>query len=279
MSTGRLVLVGTPIGNLGDLSPRAIEALEAADIIACEDTRRTGRLLQLTGIAKSRLITVNEHSEFDQIDTILGEIDKGAVVVLVSDAGMPGISDPGELLVSAAAERGITVETVPGPSAALTALVLSGLAASRFCFEGFLPRKGRLRSERISQLVSERRTAVIFEAPHRLERTVQDLSDALGDHRRVALARELTKLHEQVWRGTLAEAQTWCAEQPRIRGEFVIVLEGADPPELADDEQITVALRSILKAGGSRRDAVDEVSRSLSVAHRRVYSLALAIDR
>lgn len=279
MAAGRLILVGTPIGNLGDLSPRAIETLADADVIACEDTRRTGRLLKHVGIEKRRLITVNEHTEYEQIESILGEVAAGAVIALVSDAGMPGVSDPGERLVAAATGRGIAVETVPGPSSVLAALVISGLPGGRFCFEGFLPRKGRVRQDRLAQLVTEQRTVVLFEAPHRLERTLDDLRERAGDDRRVVLARELTKLHEEVWRGTLADAVLWCAEQAKIRGEFVVVLDGASPPAMLDDGEITIALVAAIESGSSRRDAIAEVASTLGVAKRRAYSLALDLDR
>lgn len=273
--SGRLVLVGTPIGNLGDLSPRAVEALTSADVIACEDTRRTGRLLQLSGIPKRPLTTVNDHTEYDQRDPLLDRVSAGETVVLVSDAGMPGISDPGERLVAAAADRGLLVEVVPGPTAMTSALVLSGLAGARFCFEGFLPRKGKERSERIAVVAAEMRTTVLYEAPHRLVRTLEDLRVAVGGSRRVALARELTKMHEEVFRGTLDEAVVWGAEHEI--GEFVIVLDGAEPATPATDDQLVEGLRSELADGRSGRDAVDAVTESFGVARRRVYQLMLAI--
>lgn len=272
--TGRLVLVGTPIGNLGDLTPRAVETLANASLIACEDTRRTGRLLQLAGIDKRPLLTVNEHTEFDAIDRVLGEVETGATVALVSDAGMPGVSDPGERLVAAAAERGLVVEVVPGPSAVLAGLVLSGLPAQRFCFEGFLPRKGAERGQRIVALVAETRTSVLFEAPHRVERTLADLAEACGAQRRVAIARELTKMHEQVWRGTLADAVEWVGDH--TMGEFVLILEGAEPASEATDTELSDALAEQLDAGATGRDAVDSVSESFGVNRNRVYELMLA---
>jgi len=189
------VLVATPIGNLGDLSPRAIQALTDADVIACEDTRRTRHLLSHEGIpAGRRLVTVNDHSEAAQVPTLLARLDRGERVVLVSDAGMPGVSDPGERLVAAVAAAGHRVEVVPGPSAALAALVVSGLPTGRFCFEGFLPRKGRARAERLAEFAVERRTTIVFEAPHRVHETMSDLAGALDPLRRVVIARELTKV-------------------------------------------------------------------------------------
>lgn len=273
--SGRLVLVGTPIGNLGDISPRAIEVLTTADVIACEDTRRTGRLLQLVGIPKRPLVTVNDHTEYDQRDPLLDRVSAGETVALVSDAGMPGISDPGERLVAAAAERGLVVEVVPGPTALTSALVLSGLAGARFCFEGFLPRKGKERSERVAVVAAEMRTTVLYEAPHRLVRTLEDLRAASKGSRRVALARELTKMHEEVFRGTLDEAVGWGAEHEI--GEFVIVLEGAEPAAPATDEELVAGLQLELAAGNSGRDAVDAVTQDFGVARRRVYQLMLTI--
>jgi 16S rRNA (cytidine1402-2'-O)-methyltransferase len=203
---GHLVLVATPIGNLGDLPPRAVEVLAAADVVACEDTRRTGRLLAAAGVRARALVAVHDHNEASQVGTVLGRLRAGEVVAVVTDAGTPGISDPGERLVRAATQAGFEVRVVPGPSAAISALVASGLPTGRFVFEGFLPRKGSGRSERLAALAVEQRTLVLYEAPHRLGRTLADLAAALGGDRRTAIARELTKLHEEVWRGTLDEA-------------------------------------------------------------------------
>jgi 16S rRNA (cytidine1402-2'-O)-methyltransferase len=273
VSTGRLVLVGTPIGNLGDLSPRAVEALGAADAIACEDTRRTGRLLQHSGITARALITVNDHTEASRVRDILARLDRGETVAVVSDAGMPGISDPGERLVRASAAAGHVVEVVPGPSALVTALVASGLPAGRFCFEGFLPRKGSGRTERLTALAGERRTVVVYEAPHRLARTLADLAEALGGTRRCALARELTKLHEEVWRGTLDAAVAHVAEvEPR--GEYVVVVDGAPEPLPATDDELRDELARLIAAGMSTRDASTEVAARFDVSRRRVYALA-----
>lgn len=272
-AAGRLVLVGTPIGNLGDLSPRAVEALAAADVVCCEDTRRTGRLLQHAGVRAPALRVVNDHTEDAAVDDVLARLGRGERVVVVSDAGMPGISDPGERLVAAAVGAGFAVEVVPGPSAAVTALVASGLPAGRFVFEGFLPRKGSARAERLDALSGERRTVVLYEAPHRVARTLADLADACGPTRRVVLARELTKLHEEHWRGSLSEAVVRVAEvEPR--GEYVVVLDGAPPPAEVTDAAIVAALASARAGGASTRDAVAEVVDSLGVAKRRAYELA-----
>jgi 16S rRNA (cytidine1402-2'-O)-methyltransferase len=269
-----LVLVATPIGNLGDLSPRAAEELAAADVVACEDTRRTGRLFAHLGVAAPAMLVVNDHTEARAVRDVLGRLDQGQRVVVVSDAGMPGISDPGERLVAAASAAGHRVEVVPGPSAALVGLVASGLPTGRFVFEGFLPRKGSGRSERLAAVAAERRTVVLYEAPHRLARTLADLIGACGTTRRVALARELTKLHEEVWRGSLASALERCAEiEPR--GEYVVVLDGAPEPPAADDDAIRSALTEARRDGATTRDAVAEVASVLGVSRRRVYDLAV----
>jgi 16S rRNA (cytidine1402-2'-O)-methyltransferase len=275
--TGALVLVATPIGNLGDLSPRAVEALSSADVIACEDTRRTGKLLAHAGVAAPRLLVVNEHTEARQVTEVVDRLDRGERVALVSDAGTPGLSDPGERLVRAAVEAGHRVEVVPGPAAAVAALVASGLPTGRFCFEGFLPRKGSGRTERLGQLAGERRTLVLYEAPHRLLRTLDDLAAALGPLRRLAVARELTKLHEEIWRGTLAEARAWAGDNVP-RGELVLVVEGAPAPATTDDE-VEQAVRAELAGGASARDAAAAVALRLGVSRRRAYGLAVDIGR
>ena len=270
---GRLILVGTPIGNLGDLTPRAIETLASADLVCCEDTRRTGRLLQHAGIRAAALRVVNDHTEEAAVADIVARLGRGELVAVVSDAGMPGISDPGERLVVAAVAGGFVVEVVPGPSAAISALVASGLPAGRFVFEGFLPRKGSGRTERLAALAPERRTVVLYEAPHRVARTLADLSAVCGPDRRVVLARELTKLHEESWRGTLTEAIARVAEvEPR--GEYVLVLDGAPVPDDVTDEAIVVALAAERALGASTRDAVAAVTAALAVPKRRVYDLA-----
>jgi 16S rRNA (cytidine1402-2'-O)-methyltransferase len=272
---GRLRVVGTPIGNLADLSPRASAALADADVIACEDTRRTGRLLSFAGIAHGRLVVVNEQTERSATPRLVDAALGGESVVLVSDAGMPAISDPGHVLVAAAIAAGVEVEVVPGPSAVLVALVASGLAADRFCFEGFLPRKGAERARRLAAVATEPRTSVLFEAPHRIARTLADLRDAVGPDRPVTVARELTKLHEEVWRTSLGEAAA-VAVLAEARGEHVVVLGGAPPAEVGDDE-VTAALRTHLDAGATRRDAVDAVVAELGVARKRAYALALPL--
>jgi 16S rRNA (cytidine1402-2'-O)-methyltransferase len=275
LTGGALVLVGTPIGNLGDLAPRAAEALAAADAVCCEDTRRTGKLLSLAGIERRPLVVVNDHTESREVPRVLARLARGERVALVSDAGMPGVSDPGERLVAAAVAAGHAVEVVPGPSASLAALVVSGLPAGRFVFEGFLPRKGSGRTERLAAVAAEPRTTVLYEAPHRLGRTLADLAGACGGGRRVAVARELTKLHEQVWRGTLDGAVSWVADR-EPPGEIVIVLEGAPAAPPPDDEAVRAAVETELAGGASVRDAARTVAARLEVARRRAYDIATA---
>lgn len=269
-----LVVIGTPIGNLGDLSPRAIGVLGSLDVIACEDTRRTGRLLAAAGIDAPRLLRFDDHTEAGLSSTLLDLVRSGSTVGVVSDAGLPGLSDPGSVVVAAAFEQGIVVEVVPGPFAGAVALVGSGLLerSGRFCFEGFLPRKGPARRDRLEELASERRTVVLYEAPHRLVATVSDLADALGGARRVALCRELTKLHEETWQGTLAGAVERCREvEPR--GEYVVVIEGAPEPSPVGDDDLRTALDAELATGASRRDAAAAVAQRHGVAPNRVKRL------
>jgi 16S rRNA (cytidine1402-2'-O)-methyltransferase len=274
-AVGRLVLVATPIGNLGDLSPRAIEALRAAALICCEDTRRTGRLLQHAGVQAPRLAVCNEHTESARIAEVLATLGDGGDVAVVTDAGTPGISDPGERLVRAVIDAGFEVTTVPGPTALVTALVTSGLATSRFVFEGFLPRSGRARRDRLAELATERRTIVVYEAPHRIVRTVADLAAALGGDRPVAVARELTKLWETVVRGTLGTV-----DLGEPRGEYVLVIDGAPVSGAApDDDAIRAALRVELAAGATTRDASGAVARRLGVPKRLAYDLAVTESR
>ncbi len=275
--SGRLVLVGTPIGNLGDLSPRAVEALSTADTIACEDTRRTRALLSHLGVPGGRrLLAVHDHNEAGAVGDVLVRLDNGERVAVVTDAGMPGISDPGERLVAAAAAAGHSVEVVPGPSALLAALVVSGLSTNRFVFEGFLPRKGSARTQRLADVAGEQRTVVLFEAPHRVRQTMADLAGAAGGLRRVALVRELTKLHEEVWRGTLDGALDHLS-QKEPRGEYVIVLDGAPPPPPAGEDDVEHALRARLDAGEDKKVAIAEVASDLGVPKRLVYDIALRL--
>ncbi|MBF6555156.1 MAG: 16S rRNA (cytidine(1402)-2'-O)-methyltransferase [Acidimicrobiales bacterium] len=274
---GYVVLVGTPIGNLGDLSPRAVQALEGSDVIYCEDTRHSRKLLTHAGVTGVPLRSLHEHNEDEQIDQVLRAVDEGRVVAVVSDAGMPGISDPGSRLVAAVVGSGVTVTVVPGPSAVLAALVTSGLPTERFCFEGFLPRSGRDRRERLESLAGETRTAVLFEAPGRVAGTLRELAAACGGDRHVSVARELTKLHEEIWRGSLSDSVAWATAVP-VRGEVVVVLAGAAPKDepVVGDDVLTAELARRLSAGERTRGVVDDIAAGHGVPRRRVYELALA---
>ena len=279
LAPGTLVLVSTPIGNLGDLTPRAVETLSHADLVCCEDTRRTRGLLTHAGVTGVRLLSLHGHNEMARVDTVLALLAQGRTVAVVSDAGTPVVSDPGERLVAAAAAAGAIVTVVPGPSAVLAALAVSGLSADRFCFEGFLPRRGGDRRRRIAAVAGEASTTVLFEAPGRLAATLGDLIDACGPGRPVVVAREMTKLHEEVWRGTVGEAAATFAGR-EVRGEIVIVL-GGDPASggAPDDVVVAEALRARLEAGDTLRDAAGQVAGELGVSRRRAYDLALELRR
>jgi len=272
--TGALVVVGTPIGNLGDLAPRAIDALRSVDVLACEDTRRTGRLLAHAAVDVPKLVVVNDHTEGAMVDRLVARIERGERVGLVSDAGMPAISDPGERLIAAVVAADLPVEVVPGPSAALTALVASGYSTGRFVFEGFLPRKGAARRQRLAVLATEPRTIVLYEAPHRMATLVDELCEHFGPDRPIALARELTKLHEEVWRGSALAAVERIGREG-ARGEFVVVVAGAPSAPPPTGDEVVAALRLALAAGSSKRDAIAEVARSLGVPKREVYTIAV----
>jgi 16S rRNA (cytidine1402-2'-O)-methyltransferase len=279
---GRLVLVATPIGNLGDLSPRAHEVLATADLICCEDTRRTRALLSASGISAKgphgdRLLSLHGHNEAARLDRVAAAVAGGAVVAVVSDAGTPGVSDPGAWLAAQLAAAGETVSTVPGPSSVLGALVVSGLPTDRFCVEGFLPRKGPERRRRIGALMADARTTVVLEAPSRVAATLAELA-AADAARPVAVVRELTKLHEEVWRGTLGEATTTFADRA-VRGEVALVVGGAPPAAPAGDDEVEAAVRAALGDDPSAgpRQVAELVAAALGVPRRRAYEAALHV--
>jgi 16S rRNA (cytidine1402-2'-O)-methyltransferase len=275
-SHAALVLVATPIGNLGDISPRAVEELRDADVIAAEDTRRARALCSAIGVpAGGRLRAVHGHNERREALGIVQAIRGGARVVYVSDAGMPGISDPGEHLVRACVAAACPVEVVPGPSALLAALVLSGLPTSRFRFDGFLPRKGPARAERLQAIATADTTTVLFESPHRLAATLADLLEVCGSHRSVAVVRELTKRYEEVVRGFLGEVARCDVADASARGEHVIVIGPAPEPAGPDEETVERAARDALAAGASARDAAASVAQELGVSKRRAYDAVL----
>ncbi len=270
-----LWLVATPIGNLEDLSPRASAVLRAATVICCEDTRHSGSLLKRIGASPERLIVANEHTEHDAIEDVLSILGGGAVVAFISDAGTPAISDPGERMVRAAIAAGYPVHATPGPAAFVMAATLSGLPTSRIAFDGFLPRSGAERRERLTEVARERRTTVLYEAPHRLERTLVDLAEACGDDRQVVVARELTKLHEEFWRGSLGESVLH-ARAVEPRGEYVLILAPHATEEIdITDTMIREELTNRTSRGLTKRDAIDEVTAALGVSRKRVYTLAV----
>ncbi len=270
--TGKLYIVGTPIGNLSDLSPRGIETLQNADYIAAEDTRVTMKLLTHFGISKP-LFSYFKPREEEKSAVILEKLSEGFNIALVSDAGMPCISDPGEYLVKRCAELGIKTEVVPGCSAAVAAVALSGLPSARFAFEGFLPADNKEREDRLYEVKTLPHTLVFYEAPHKLKRTLSDMGRILGGDRRAALCRELTKIHEEVIRGTLRElAAAYSDTEPR--GEYVIVTEGAlERENTATPEQAAAMAKELVSAGEKLSDACKEAARITGVSKREIYRL------
>ena len=278
--SGQLVLVATPIGNLGDLSPRAREVLADADLICCEDTRRTRALLSAMGIPAGgshgdRLMSLHAHNEGARLERVAACVSGGGVVAVVSDAGTPGISDPGSVLVSALAAAGQSVSVVPGPSAVIAALVVSGLPTDRFCVEGFLPRKGAERRARMDAVMSDERTTVVLEAPSRVVATLSDLAEVDGG-RPVAVVRELTKVYEEVWRGSVADAVRVFGESG-IRGEVVLVIGGAPRADPASGADIEEAVRRRLALGDGPRQVAAALTGQLGVARRTIYDTALRL--
>jgi 16S rRNA (cytidine1402-2'-O)-methyltransferase len=273
---GQLVVVATPLGNLGDISRRALELLATADVVYCEDTRRSSTLFSAHDIAvNGRLRALHEHNEASLCEQIIGEVTAGKVVVLVSDAGTPGISDPGSRVVAAVAGAGLEVTTAPGPSAVVAALSISGMATERFIMEGFLSRKAGERALSYELWRHEARTVVFYESPQRLVTTLFELAK-LFPGRRCAVAREITKLHEEVVRGTLDDVSVAFAQRD-VLGEIVVVLEGTHEEVVIDDDVLRIALRDQIAAGLSTRDAVAFVEDSFAAPHRLVYQLALEL--
>jgi 16S rRNA (cytidine1402-2'-O)-methyltransferase len=266
--SGTLFVVGTPIGNLGDITQRARETLERVDVVAAEDTRRTGRLLKRLGVS-TPLVSFFEGNEPRRIGELIGRLRDGANVALVSDAGMPAVSDPGYRLVRACVDAGISVTPVPGPSAVLAALVVSGLPMDRFVFEGFPPRRAGDRRRRLTALRDDPRTVVLFEAPGRVVVFLRDALDVLGD-RRVAVARELTKLHEEVVRGRLSDVVVRLEAFPP-RGEIVVVIEGSAGVPAADHGAVLAEARALVEAGARKREAAAEVARRHGASANEVY--------
>ncbi|MEU2428042.1 MULTISPECIES: 16S rRNA (cytidine(1402)-2'-O)-methyltransferase [unclassified Streptomyces] len=275
--TGTLVLAGTPIGDVADAPPRLAAELETADVVAAEDTRRLRRLTQALGVqTRGRVVSYFEGNESARTPELVEALEGGSRVLLVTDAGMPSVSDPGYRLVAAAVEKDIRVTAVPGPSAVLTALALSGLPVDRFCFEGFLPRKAGERLGRLREVAAERRTLVYFEAPHRLDDTLAAMAEVFGKDRRAAVCRELTKTYEEVKRGGLGELAQWAAEG--VRGEITVVVEGAPaagPAEL-DADELVHRVRVREEAGERRKEAIAAVAAEAGVPKREVFDAVVA---
>lgn len=275
-SDGRIVLAATPLGNPGDASPRLVEALRTADVVAAEDTRRTRRLAADLGVTMGgRILSFYDAVERERSRELVDLAHAGRTILVVSDAGMPTVSDPGYRLVALAVEEGIAVTVLPGPSAVLAALAMSGLPVDRFCFEGFLPRKAGERSTRIAELALEPRTMVFFEAPHRLADMLEALESGLGSGRRAAVCRELTKTYEEARRGTLATLAEWARDG--VRGEITVVVSGASDEQrrassgLDSAEGWLLAVQDRAAAGVPRKEAIAEVARKAGVPKRAVY--------
>ncbi|MGH9043494.1 MAG: 16S rRNA (cytidine(1402)-2'-O)-methyltransferase [Acidimicrobiales bacterium] len=277
-AAGALVLIATPIGNLGDASSRMVAALADLDVLCCEDTRRTRALLSALGVRSGgRLVSLHSRNEEARIGSVLRWLTEGKSVGVVSDAGTPTLSDPGSRLVSAAADAGFTVTSVPGASALLVALSVSGLDTSSFCMEGFLARKGSQRGRQLESIKESERTTVIFESPARLHRLLADLAERCAQ-RRIAICREMTKLHEEIWRGTVAEALEHFAQR-EVLGEIVVVVGGSERQDGFEEGAVSLALRDRLAEGDSPSRAAQTVSQALAVPRRRVYELAITLSK
>ena len=276
--SGRLYLVATPIGNLGDMSPRAVETLREADLIAAEDTRNSIRLLNHFGI-RTPMTSYHEYNRIEKAEELIGRMMEGVSVALITDAGMPAISDPGEDIVRMAMDAGIEVTVCPGPCAAVSALALSGLGTRRFAFEGFLPAEKKEREERLEELRQESRTMIFYEAPHRLEKTLAQLLAVFGPRRRISLVRELTKIHEEVLRMSLAEAAGYYDGETRSpRGEYVLVLEGRSREEMQQEARRAWEEMSIPEhvayyesLGEDRKEAMKKAAKDRGLSKRDIY--------
>ncbi|CAD5982067.1 Ribosomal RNA small subunit methyltransferase I [Planktothrix tepida] len=276
IQAGTLYIVGTPIGNLEDITLRAIKILQSVDWIAAEDTRHTAKLLHHFDIKTSQL-SYYEHNQHRRIPTLVASLRQGNAIALVTDAGMPGISDPGYELVKACIEAEIPVIPIPGVSASLTALSAAGLPTDRFVFEGFLPTKNKERQNRLTLLQTESRTLILYEAPHRLLETLTDLAQSLGSKRSIVIARELTKLHEEFWRGTLAEAVQYYQDH-NPKGELTLVIAGiTETATPLTEDQIKAELQRLIQEGMSHSEASRQIAEATSISRRQIYQLALTL--
>lgn len=273
---GILYVVGTPIGNLEDMTFRAVKILQSVDRIAAEDTRHTGKLLHHFQI-KTPQLSYHEHNRNERLPELLNLLQEGNAIALVTDAGMPGISDPGYELVKACIDAGISVVPIPGATASITALSAAGLPTERFVFEGFLPTSNQARKQRLEILATEPRTLILYESPHRLLQTLQHLADSLGKERSIVLARELTKLHEEFWRGSIGDAIAHY-NQREPRGEFTLVVAGAEEEvQVFSEEELKAKLMEIMTRGVSRSQASRQLAQLTKVSRRQLYQLALAL--
>ncbi|MEZ2227553.1 MAG: 16S rRNA (cytidine(1402)-2'-O)-methyltransferase [Microcoleus sp.] len=275
--TGTLYIVGTPIGNLEDMTFRAIKILQAADLIAAEDTRHTGKLLQHFQITTPQ-ISYHEHNRHQRLPELIDKLLLGKDIALVTDAGMPGISDPGSELVKACADANINIIPIPGACACIVGISASGLPTDRFVFEGFLPAKGQERQQSLEALQIESRTIILYESPHRLRQTLQDLANSLGSDRQIVLARELTKMHEEFWRGSIESAiKLYTNNEPK--GEFTLIIGGLQTaaPVFSEDA-IKAELQTLIKEGISRSQASRQLAQQTSLPRRQIYQLALTLD-
>ena len=279
MSGGQLILAATPLGNILDASPRLKETLEQADLIAAEDTRRAKRLFaDLNLDIKAPVISLFEENEIEKIPDIIEKLKNGLKVVVISDAGTPAISDPVYRLVTKAIEENISITVIPGPSAVLSALVLSGLPTDRFSFEGFIARKGKERTEILNNLNTQSRTMVIFESPRRTLQTLQDIQEIVGDDRKAAVVREISKTYEEVIRGSLKELVTW-ANSKEVLGEITLVIAGVENTGKKEvDDQAIAEVKQLIAAGSSFKDAVQEVSTQRGLSRRELYEASLRLD-
>lgn len=276
MTAGTLYIVGTPIGNLEDMTFRAVRILQSVDLIAAEDTRHTGKLLQHFQI-KTPQISYHDHNRTSRTPELIFRLKQGTAIALVTDAGMPGISDPGYELVKAAADENILVVPIPGVSAVVTGLSASGLPSDRFAFEGFLPAKEKERRTYLEALKTETRTLVFYEAPHRVQKTLQDMGSVLGRDRAITLARELTKMHEEFWRGTVGDAIAHYTDH-EPKGEFTIILAGAElTPTVLSEDALKSELQALMQQGLSRSDASRQLAQQTALPKRQIYQLALQI--
>ncbi len=278
IKAGTLYIVGTPIGNLDDITFRAIKILKSVDIIAAEDTRHTGKLLHHFQITTPQ-ISYHEHNKASRHEELLDRLSKGESIALVSDAGMPAISDPGYELVELCVQRGLDIIPIPGVSASITALAASGLPTDRFVFEGFLTTKSKLRNALLEEFKTESRTIILYESPHRLRRTLKDLKETLGADRAIVIGRELTKLHEEFWRGNIEGAIAYFGGDRPLKGEFTIILGGTKETKIPtmSDEEVTAELKKIMAEGISRSQASKILANKTTLSRRHVYQLALEI--